>query len=372
MYREYCLVCQLNQRKVLSLWMFSHIFNTKFNLRFHRRKIDTCKKCDKLDNLIKSKTGNDQLVLQSEKQEHLEMVRKYKIQFSETVKDAKMANSKTEVRTFDLQRALEIPYISTSKAYYKRQLWVYNLCVYDEVRGRAYMYVWPESTASRGSEEIASCLFRHFYETIPDETESNILHSDSCPGQNKNIIMSMMLKYFLHLWPHNSLKHIEQRFFVIGHSYNSCDRCFALIEKQKRLTEEIFVPIHWINLIGRAKKNDPKFVVNEMQMENFLSWKNLKSLIINRKKSTESHQISWLNFQTIIYDRNDLFNLKFKEYDSGISPIMNISLKNRYVHSIEKKLSVIYPNGRKITEKKFNDLKELMQYKQSIIVFSKV
>lgn len=38
--------------------------------------------------------------------------------------------------TFDLEKALETPKLSTNIAYYKRQLWTYNLCIYDEVENK--------------------------------------------------------------------------------------------------------------------------------------------------------------------------------------------------------------------------------------------
>lgn len=83
--------------------------------------------------------------------------------------------------------------------------------------------------ASRGAQEIASCLKFHIENNIPGETENIILYSDGCSVQNRNIKMVMMLKKLL-LTNHN-LKGITQTFFVSGHSYNSCDRSFGLIEK---------------------------------------------------------------------------------------------------------------------------------------------
>lgn len=363
MYREYCLVCNFKSRNILSQWKFSHIFNTKFNLRFHRPKVDTCKTCDRLENLIKSTTDTRHLELKSEKVEHLTKVNKCKTIFHETIEEAKTRDSKIEIRTFDLQRALEVPYLSTSEAYYKRQLWVYNLCIHDEVRGIAYMYVWPECTASRGAEEIASCLYKNFHVTIPEDTEKIILYSDSCGGQNRNIKMTMMIKYLLDSWPHSSLKTIEQRFFVVGHSYNSCDRNFALIERQKRLTEDIFVPIHWVNLIKQAKKKAPRFVVTEMKMHDFSSWKRLLSLIINRKHSIDGDKISWLHFQRIVYERDDPFGLKIETRNSNVSSFIQISLRKRHVNRISNVVCpVLYPNGRAISRKKYKDLQDLVEY----------
>lgn len=134
-------------------------------------------------------------------------------------------------------------------------MWCYNLCIYDEVHKIAYMYTWDESIGSRGSQEIGSCLIKHFLKYIPHDTKRITLLSDSCGGQNRNIKMAMILKHFLeNIWKHPNLETIEQTFYVSGHSYNSCDRSFALIEKQRKKTENVLVPQHWFNIISQAKK----------------------------------------------------------------------------------------------------------------------
>lgn len=130
------------------------------------------------------------------KNDHLKIVAKTKKDFETCIERAKNdPEIKEEVLVFDLQRALKVPSLSTSEAYYKRQLWCYNLCIYDEKRKRAYMYVWDESEGSRGSQEIASCLFKHFLEYVPHDTKRIKLFSDSCGGQNQNVKMTIMLKY---------------------------------------------------------------------------------------------------------------------------------------------------------------------------------
>lgn len=364
MYREYCLICRASKKKVLTESMFRQIFNTKFNLRFTRPKVDTCKTCDKLTNRLKCCDPTEHDQLQKDKENHHTMVRKYKLIFDETIKNAKHGNDHIEVLTFDLQRVLEMPRLTTSIAYYKRHLCFYNLCIYDEIRQIGYMYVWPESVASRGSQEIAACLCRHFRERLPSNTKKVILYSDSCYGQNRNIKLALMLKKFIDSWPYFDLHSIEQHYFVVGHSYNSCDRCFGLIEKQKKVTENIFVPSHWINVIRQAKKTDPKFVVIQMHKEDFLTSKPLEKIITNRKKTIDGRKISWNKFQNIIYDRNSQFILKFKEFSQSDAPILQISLqkKNTSKKLADINLPLLYSNEREIDKNKYDDLQQLMDY----------
>lgn len=123
------------------------------------------------------------------------------------------SNGKTLVFTFlFLRKALEMPSLITSVAFYKRQLWTYNLCIYDEIQKIAYMYIWSENVASRGGQEIGSCVLKHLRENVPPEASKVILYSDSCGGQNRNIKLTLLLKKFLHdVSPDESLEIIEQK-----------------------------------------------------------------------------------------------------------------------------------------------------------------
>lgn len=171
-----------------------------------------------------------------------------------------------------------------------------------------------------------------------------ILNSDSCFGQNRNHKLALILKNFVDSWKHSDLV-IEQRYFIVGHSYNSCDRCFGLIERRNKITENIFIPSHWVQIIRQAKKNNPQFLVSEMRKEDFVSSKPLEEMIINRKKSTAGNQISWNSIQSIIYDRKSPFILKFKEFSQIEAPVIEVSWKKEDIMTnfAKGKLPVLYP-----------------------------
>lgn len=367
LYKEYKIICQFEKRKSVSEWKFREIFNTKFNLGFHPVKVDTCRTCDRLEARIQSENIN------SEKREHateikrlhLRCVENTKKNFQNTIDNARNESENTEIFTFDLQRALEVPSISTSEAFYRRQLWCYNLCIYDEKHERAYMYFWHEAIASRGACEISSCLIKHFHNFLPTNTKKIILNSDACPGQNRNIKITLMLKKFLDAWPYSDLKVIEQRYFVSGHSYNNCDRCFGLVEIQKKATELLYEPKHWISLISQAKKSEPKFTVIEMLREDFFSSKTIEREITNRKKTVNNEKIDWMKIQRIINTRSNPFQIQIENY-GNYNKQFNVNLrkrgKNNSIAFSDVNLEPLYTQQRKIKYKKYADLQKLMQY----------
>lgn len=152
MYREYKIVCEFQQKVCLSEFMFRKTFNYDFNLAFKKRKTDTCKTCDEL------KTRKRIVDVSGEIQEHDKKVLDVKKIFLNDITLGVASEEKIQCFTFDLQKTLETPSLSTSVAYYKRQLWTYNLCIYDEIHKIAYMYIWSENVASRGAQEIGSAL----------------------------------------------------------------------------------------------------------------------------------------------------------------------------------------------------------------------
>lgn len=108
-----------------------------------------------------------------------------------------------------------------------------------------------------------------------------ILNSSASFGKHRNIKIALMLRIFFDFWQHTDFKEIEQRFYVKGHEFNSCERSFEYIENEKRKTEYIFVPKQWINTIQAAKKSNPKFVVTEMSSKDFYSTQPLNEFILN-------------------------------------------------------------------------------------------
>lgn len=107
------------------------------------------------------------------------------------------------------------------------------------------MYIWHEGIASKGPQEIASCLIYHCTHFLPKECKQLDLYSDSCGGQNRNIKTSVMLSHFLEKSQHlqtviQHLQTIIQHFYVPGHSNNVCDRKFAIIEKKEKEQRSLY------------------------------------------------------------------------------------------------------------------------------------
>lgn len=263
MYECYKEFCTEKQKKPVKEWLYREIFNTSFNLSFHQPHTDTCNKCDNFANLLKAvKDEDERRALEIQKELHQRKAEKAIEQKKEARKLAQESDNELVAICFDLQKTLPTPSLTTNKVYYLRTLWTYNFGIHDLGNNKAYMYTWDESTASRGSSEVASCLLK-FIKQLPRCTKRIVAFSDSCGGQNKN---KNILKFWMYISKFTDIEIIDHKFLEPGHTYMECDEDFALIEKHKRHVPYIFIPDDWTRAIKETSK---KFVVETMKAQDF-------------------------------------------------------------------------------------------------------
>ncbi|CAH2092579.1 unnamed protein product [Euphydryas editha] len=131
-------------------------------------------------------------------------------------------------------------------------------------------YLWHESTAKRGANEVASCV----YDFIKDQSSKGVqtinLYSDNCGGQNRNRIVFMM--YLIAAKKFNV--NISHKFLEKGHTQNENDSIHALIERSSK-NKEIYTPDQWFALVRWAKDTGNPYIVKEVSIEDILDFKKL-------------------------------------------------------------------------------------------------
>lgn len=355
-YEIYTNLCTFKQRTVLSKTIFNKVFKNRFSHLMPYKSISVCRICPRLKALEKRKVlsleQNEKI--QKERDEHDSRVKNVKNEFLQCVEDAK--TNQTEVLTFELQRPLEMPCLSTDECYDWRQLWLSNLCIFDEVRRKSYMYVWDETISRRGPEEIASCVVKHIFTVVPKTAIKVILYSKSS-SLYRNVKVSLMLKKIGSYLKDASLKTIEQRFFLKGHDSNDCSRCFEAIEKRKKsvlMNTNLFIPDDWVKLIESAKR--PQYEIVQMTENDFYSVERLMNLLIDDKHSATGHQIHWSHISTITYTLNDPLNLCVC-YENKKSAVHLLSAQD-VIEFCSTSLIYSSKGGNAISKMKYEDLQK--------------
>ena len=272
-------------------------------------KSDTCKVCDAMKIKIDAESDESRIRdLTLEWECHKVQAESSYQQLKEDAAYAK-SHSDTEMFTFDLEKSLPTPVLSTGVVYYKRQLWTYNQGIHDCSTDRACMHMWDETTASRGSHEVGSCVLKHLKEMDTDATNL-ILYSDACGGQNRNI-------YLVCLWLHivssseYSITKIDHNFMISGHSFLPNDRDFGHVEQSRKKTQHIYVPKDWEQVVVQARQKNP-FRVCRMNREDFFSLKPLKAAIVNRKKNTVGGKVEWLKMHWISVNKDKSLQFQYR------------------------------------------------------------
>ncbi|KAJ8874202.1 hypothetical protein PR048_025044 [Dryococelus australis] len=278
-YNLYRIVCEEQNETPVKEWAYCHIFNAQFNLGFHSPSSDTCRKCDKFNNLLCGRYPN------SEEKKEIERKKITPLQQKKVDTERASTRMDTIVIVYILQKMLPTPRLSTNKVYYLRQLWTYNCRIHNLVTDKGHMFMWDESTAKRGSWEVGSCLVKYI-NSLDDEIKHVIAYTDCCAGQNLNV---NIVKFWLYIVEGTNIEMMHHKFLDPGHTFNECDQDFGFIEKHKHNEMHVYVPDHWVDVVSRASK---KFQVTRMCRNDCVSISNIcKCTKANLKTNREGDKV---------------------------------------------------------------------------------
>lgn len=315
--------CSKNGESSPSNWLYRSVF-AETGLKFKLPSVDTCKTCDEYNIKSKHSSGEELQHLNTMNQNHKDMV---DAAYKAKQEDKKLLSTipNLKVIVFDLQQCLPTPDLKTNVVFYKRQLWTYNETIRDIGLKETYCYMWHEALAGRGSNQIASILFKYILEKIPNSITHLVTYSDTCAGQNRNINVAVM--FMLAIQNHPSLEIIDQKFLVPGHTHLECDTDHARIEKAKKLSDsEISIPIDWYNFVRNVRGKIPLKVV-EMEMDNFKTFSALlSSTFVKRNLDVNKEKVNWLKITWLRYDKN-FGTIKFKTTLDPDAPFRILDLK---------------------------------------------
>lgn len=368
LYLEYCSRPEICVQPA-SESFYRHIFVNEFNLAFKNPQNDTCAKCDQYEMIMKT-AENVENCTQAEKEKDLHLTLA-EASYAEKRKDK--LKSKTDSRfvtvSFDLQKCLPTPFLVSGLSFYKRQLWTLNLTLYEtnKCTSKPICYIWNETIAARGGQEVASCLFKYL-DQLPENVEEICFYSDCCPGQNRNIYVAIMfLTKISSFTAMGRTITINHKFLESGHTHMEADSIHALIEKSKKNTTlSIELPRDWANLI-RMIQRKPPITVLEMEQKEFLNFKDiLKTTYIHRTTNTEGETVFWRKIKWIKYTPSHpgqmLYKYNFEEEESF--KILDLSRKQvsrrSAIKTVDLKPIAVKPIP--LSVQKLADLKSLQPF----------
>lgn len=121
--------------------VFMKIFKTNFPfLKVFKPEKSTCSICYDNNAQRKKKVLSPATLesIQKVEEDHFVALRKLKIELIDCIQEPAAG---VEMFVFELPRPLPIPLLAMDETYDLRSLWLSNLCIFDEVRKKANMYV---------------------------------------------------------------------------------------------------------------------------------------------------------------------------------------------------------------------------------------
>jgi hypothetical protein len=349
MYDLYVEKCQLENLLCCKKWAYRQVFNTRFNLSFHPPRKDTCKQCD----IFKAQSA----VETTEHEVHLRKAELARASLnSEQAKGS--ADGTYDAISFDLEKVISLPKLTTNEVYYCRQLSTFNLGIHSLTSAKGHMYVWDESTASRGADEVGSCLLHYCQQKAAEGVHKVAAYSDSCGGQNRNHKIALM---WLHIVQTTPITQVDHKFMVSGHSYLPNDRDFGVIERAVNKATDIYVPEHFCKLVEKCNKANP-FKVVRMEQNLFFSTKLISNSSTNRKISESNRKVEWLKMQWMQFRKEAPQKLFFKYSLNDEVEFDTVSFIKRGRQLVSSSLTKLHEQQRPLAKEKLADIRKLLKY----------
>lgn len=325
---------------------YRDIVNENFNLSFFRPKKDQCDVCQIFCN--KAHPTDEE---NANHQKHLSNKKIARDLKTRDKCDAISSNGTILAAVFDFQKVLCCPHGNVSIFYYKRKLSFLNFTVFDMGEKRAVCYMWDETVAKRGANEVSSCLLDYIEENVKKGVGEFRFWSDNCAGQNKN-------RFIFYLYIYAASKYnvtISHRFLEKGHTQNEGDSVHALIER-KAENKIIYTPDEWRLLVRWAKSSGEPYVVRNMSQENFFDF---KSHVVDKawSKNIEGHKVAWNNIREVMVNKSIPNQLLYK-YDLNDANYGTVVVRSntRRTNTTLPTLEVVYKAPIGLSKDKKRDL----------------
>ncbi|XP_053599759.1 uncharacterized protein LOC128669186 [Plodia interpunctella] len=326
---------------------YRDIVNCNFNLVFHIPKKDQCDDCH-VFRMKKIPTDEEKEAFQQH-QNNKKVARQLK---SQDKKDAEESNGKIVTSVFDFEKVLQCPLGEISIFYYKRKLSVFNFTVYDMGKKKAVCYMWDESVAKRGANEVSSCLLDFIQTNVEQGANEFRFWSDNATGQNRN-------RFVFALYVYAAKKfniRITHRFMQKGHTQNEGDSVHSVIERASR-AKIIYTPHEWRLLAKWAKNDGEPYVIRNISQNDVFDFKSL----VNDKvwlKDIRGMKINWSNIREVHADGSDSNKLFFK-YDQTQPEFNILVIGGNTRNSVQSELKHAYSEPIKISAFKYKDLMDM-------------
>ncbi|KAL0879752.1 hypothetical protein ABMA27_003465 [Loxostege sticticalis] len=309
LHRDYVERCKSQNLPYGTYMMFYRIFTQDLNISFFTPKKNLCDVCEAYKNIADEEK-------ESQKQDYEKHMSEKDLSRREKEQDKE--NKNIFVAVYDLKAVFQCPKGDVSVFYYKPKLNVLNSTIYDLKNNSVESYVWDESNANRGVNEIGTCVYKYLKKIsamAEDLDKLNVIfYSDNCCGQSKNKYITSLYCYAVTCF--ENIHTITHKYLIKGHTQNEGDNVHSLIEKEIKKNKKfgpIYAPYQYVTLIKNARKSGKPFIVNELTHDFFVYLKKLQeNWGYNYNEDEQKNSVLWNNVKVLKFCEMEPFAFYYK------------------------------------------------------------
>ncbi|XP_063680226.1 uncharacterized protein LOC134815604 [Bolinopsis microptera] len=214
--------------------------------------------------------------------------------------------------TIDMEAVNSCPKAASGEFYYITKLACYNLSCYNLGTDEKTCFMWDQTQANRGPDEIGSCLL-YILRNLPENITDVVIWADSCGGQNRNKENAAAILHFLNVEVSNTALHVKTvhlKYFERGHNESEVDTIHHMIEASKK-NQEIYLPDRYKEIARSASTKNPikVFSLASYEYPVYDVHALCKSTIINRNRyrfidhegKPKVNEASWLSAKRLSF-----------------------------------------------------------------------
>lgn len=332
-------------------------YTDQFNMlkiKFFQPRKDLCAHCVSYENIPEEQRTPEVVQCHQDHILHKDLAKSIYSQDRE----AFLKDPTVVVSSYDMEKTHLVPQCKAGDVYYSRKLSVNNFTIKEVGTAQGYCYVWDESIAHRGANEVTSFVHSYLEQRSQEGVKTFYFWSDNCGAQNKN-------RYLYGMYMAAAAKFdikIVHKYLMTGHTSNDADGMHSLIER-KTSKMDLYVPEDWYTAIENVKKTGKKYIVKRAKTEDIKEYHDFVDKKTIWYKDVTGSIVRWSEIVDISVSSEEPWKLYFKYHhaDDYTAVVIRKSTAGRPVNLKTMQHICAYSNPPTIEALKKNDLLKLCQ-----------
>lgn len=261
--------------------------------------------------------------------QHLEKKRNSRRDLKLVEEKCEKSGGKESVYTVDMQKAIQMPLLTTKEFYFSRKLVLFNESFVPPGKNKtAVCILWHEGESGRKAYNVAT-TYAFFLKNYCRDQKHVYFFLDNCNAQNKNKVLISALVRLINDKT-TEIETVTLEYFESGHTFMAADTVHAAITKKFKMAGEIYDFDDFVHNIKTSRKNMEVAVLTHKDM----------IIFSNDSKPAYPKGYNIHNLKVIEFRRGHLSIFAKNDYDGDFKEIHFLKRKEA------QKLSDEIANGK--------------------------